>query len=58
MTRVIRNAPPALLRQVRASDLAANQLRRQSIEPSRLERACWIALAPLAVVSFYLVASL
>ena len=55
--RTIRPAPLVLHRQVRASDLAANQL-RQCIEPSGLERACWMAMVPLAVVSFYLVASL
>ena len=56
--RVPRINPPTVIRHyARREDLALNQL-RQCIEPSRLERACWIAMVPLAAVSFYLVASL
>ncbi len=55
-TRFVRNPPPELLRMVRASDLAANQLRR-SDDPSRLERiTTWAAIGLASMICIYFAA--
>lgn len=49
--RTVRPAPPILHRQVRLSDLALNQLRHQSVEPSLAEHV-WIWVGAIAALVF------